>query len=208
MANTVEDLRVTGTFKAQQMELTSGLNRQYLLREDLAEYTIDLGNAKIWDSGQPLSATPASDDLGLIAGTWATSNTYLSAGDLKAAGATTRRCRIIAQLPPEYDAGQDVVIRLAAGMLTTVADTTCTVDAEAYLVGRTTLKSGSDLVTTSATSINSLTFAEKSFTVTAGSLSAGDILDIRISITCTDAATGTAVTPTIAAVDICCDIKG
>jgi hypothetical protein len=208
MANTIDELRVTQLLKANRLETGYGFERQYLVREDLAEYTLDLGNAKIWDSGQPLTATPASDDLGLIAGTFGTANLYLSAGDLKAAGATTRRCRILAQLPPEYDAGQDVVIRIAAGMLTTASDGTCTVDAEAYLVGRTTLKSGSDLVSTSATSINSLTFAEKSFTVTAGSLSAGDVLDIRISIACNDAATGTAVTPAIAAIDLLCDIKG
>jgi hypothetical protein len=56
--------------------------------------------------------------------------------------------------------------------------------------------------------INSLVLAAKSFTITPSGLVAGDTLDVRIAIACTDAATGTAVTPTIAAIDLLCDIRG
>jgi maleate cis-trans isomerase len=51
-------------------------------------------------------------------------------------------------------------------------------------------------------------FAAKSFTITSSGLVAGDVLDIRLTIAVNDAATVTAVTPTIAAIDLLCDIKG
>ena len=36
----------------------------------------------------------------------------------------------------------------------------------------------------------------------------GDLIDVRLSIACTDAATGTAVTPTVYAVTLLCDTRG
>ncbi len=65
-----------------------------------------------------------------------------------------------------------------------------------------------DLITTAATTINSLTFTTKLFVVTPAALIAGDVLDVRIAVACNDAATGTAVTATIAAIDLLADIKG
>ena len=70
-------------------------------------------------------------------------------------------------------------------MGTTVAGTSCVVDVEAYKVGKDNTL-GSDICATSATTINSLTFANKDFTITAGTLAAGDVLDIRITITVVD----------------------
>jgi hypothetical protein len=63
-------------------------------------------------------------------------------------------------------------------------------------------------VSTAAMSINSLTFAERAFELTASGLAAGDVLDIRVSIACTDAATATAVIPSIAQIRLSLDIKG
>lgn len=198
------DLIMTGAGKI----IRPGITRANLIEDSNAVYPIPLTDWRIWDSGQPLTATPGTDDLGHIAGTWGTANSHLSAGDLKAAGATSRYARAVVTLPPEYIAGQTVTLRFAAGMLTTISDTTCTIDAAAFVVGRDTLISGSDLVATSATSINSVTFANYDFTITAGALLPGDRLDIRIVIACNDGATATAVTPAIAAIDLLLDIKG
>jgi hypothetical protein len=93
-------------------------------------------------------------------------------------------------------------------MLTTVADTSATIDVEAYESAKTTLKTGSDLVTTAAQSINSLTFADKAFDLTVTDLSPGDQLDIRFTVAVVDAATGTAVTAALASVELLLDIKG
>lgn len=208
MPSTTDTLRVTETAKIANLELTNGLARQYLREEALTVFPQNLGDAKVWDSGQPLSATPASDDLGYVVGTWATHVPYLSAGDLKAAGATTRRCLFFIRLPENYVAAGDVRLRFSAGMKTTIADVSCTVDAEAYLIARDGLISGSDLVSTAATTMNSVTFADKDFTITATALEPCDTLAVRVSIACNDAATVTAVTPAIGAVDLVCDVKG
>jgi hypothetical protein len=155
-----------------------------------------------------LSGTPASDDLGLTTGTFASAPIRMSAGDLKAAGATTRRARHPNVPVPEcYDAAETFQIIVGCGMATTVADTSCTVDIEVCRIGKDGTV-GADICATAAQSMNSLTFAEKTFTITATSLTPGDALDIRVSITCTDAATGTAVTPEIASIDIAADIRG
>jgi hypothetical protein len=209
MADTIGgDLVVQGSLTVFGTRSPS-LARSELTQDNLAEYVIPLTELRVWDAvATVLSGTPASDDLGLLGGTYGTNSFYVSAGDLKAAGATTRRARFVVMLPPEYVTGETVVLRANAGMLTTVADTSCTVDFEAYVNGRDSTIDGSDLVATAATTMNSLTFAEKSFVVTATGLSAGMELDVRLSITCTDAATGTAVTPAVGEIALLCDIKG
>ena len=64
-----------------------------------------------------------------------------------------------------------------------------------------------NLPATAATTINSLTFANKDFTITSSSLAAGDILDVRIAIAITDSATGTAVIGEIGAIEFLLDIR-
>lgn len=206
--NVIDDLRVTGVAKVSNLELTSGLQRRFLQQDDIVGRGLDLRLAQIWDSGALLGATPTSDDdLAYVVGTWATSNPVISAADCRTV-TKTRRCRIAVKIPENYVAGETVTLRIVAGMVTAIADGPCTVDAEAYLVGGNSLISGSDLVTTSATSINSTSFANKDFAVTATALEPGDELDVRITIAVVDAATGSAVLPTIAAILPLFDCKG
>jgi hypothetical protein len=91
-------------------------------------------------------------------------------------------------------------------METTVADVSCTIDAEAYIANDGTLTS--DLVTTSATSMNSLTVANYEFTLSSGSIDPGDLIEVRLSIACNDAATATAVTPVVYEVALVADTRG
>lgn len=196
------DLRVTGRILPERP-------RTELAQENLASYPIPLTAFRVFDAIQTnLPGTPASDDLGISAGTFGTHSHKLTAGDLKAAGSTTRRARVEFSLPPEYVAGETVQIDLHAGMETTVADTACTVDVEIFVNGKEGLVSGSDLVSTAAQSMNSLTFATKTFAMNSSGLTPGSILDIRISVTCNDAATATAVIASIGAVTLRADIKG
>jgi len=182
--------------------------RSQLIQDDFQAFPLDHQLFRVWDAFLTSLGTAAADDLGIATGVFATGLPYITAGDLKAAGATTRYGRIAFTLPHNYVAGQTVRLRVSAGMLTTVADTSCTVDCEVYKSARNTLKTGSDLVATAATTINSLTFAEKTFDVTATGLAAGDVLDIRVAVACTDAATVTAVTPALAHVEMQLDVKG
>lgn len=154
-----------------------------------------------------LPGTAANDDLGLYGNTFGTGSPSIESGDLKAAGATSRYARFQFALPPEYDDGQTVVLRAHAGMNTTVADTTATLDVECYK-SDTEAGIGSDLCATGAQSINSLTFADYDFTITASGLVSGDVLDIRLTMAINDGATGTAVIGEIGWLGFLLDIRG
>ena len=169
---------------------------------------VRLTDCRVWDA--PTSILPsaaATDDLGLIAGTWGTDALLINAGDLKAVGLTTRRMRFQVVVPDHYDDGATIQVKVRAAVETTVADTSCTVDLEGYK-GDGTGAVGTDLITTAAQSINSLTPADYTFTLDGSGIDPGDLIDVRLSIACTDAATGTAVTPTVYAVTLLCDTRG
>ena len=221
MVNRIDsDVRVDGTVTAEALSLNTAsitntmcsnsmaLARAKLAQDTLQPFTIPLTAMRVHDAmATVLPGTAATDDLGLDSGTIGTEHPHLTAGDLKAAGATTRHARFLVPIPAEYDTAETVLLRVYAGMLTTVADTSCTVDAVCYKAdGDTTVSA--DLCATAATTMNSLTFANVDFTITSTALVPGDWLDIRLSITCTDAATGTAVEPVIGTVQLLCDIRG
>jgi hypothetical protein len=196
----VGSLTVTGT--------PPSLTRAQLTMESNAPYKIPLESWRVWDAfGTNLPATPASDDLGLVGGTFGTASPTIQSGDLKAAGATTRRARVTFSLPTEYVAGQAITIRAHAGMDTTVSDGTATLDFEVYK-SNDEAGIGSDLCATAAQSINSLTDADYDFSITSSGLSPGDTLDIRMSVTVNDAATVTAVIAVVGGVKLLLGVKG
>lgn len=208
MATFTEDVLIQGNLRVTGTR-TPTLDRDELTQENLAVYPIPWVEFRVWDAMQTnLPGTSATDDLALIGGTFATGVPSIQTSDLKAAGATTRYARCQVQLPPEYVAGETVTIRLHAGMVTTAADVSATVDVECYLSGRERLVDGADLCTTAAASINDTTFADKDFQITATSLSPGDVLDIRIAISVNDAATVTAVIGCIGSAELLLDIRG
>lgn len=200
------DVQITGSLTVTGE--ISGQSRSGMSTDTDQVYPLHIQGWRIWDAFQTVLTTAGTDDLGVTTGTFGTGTPYLTAGDLKAAGATSRRARTLFQLPPEYVTGSGVTIRFAAGMITTVSDGTATVDVEAWKSDRDTTIGGSDLVSTAATTINSLTFGNKDFDLNSGSLAAGDWLDIRVTIAVSDAATATAVIGAIAHAEIIFDIKG
>lgn len=203
-----ENLVVTGSFRVGEDQISAQTRATILKQDTLVPFPIPLTQFRVWDAIQTvIPGTAAADDLALIGTTFGSVGPVISGGDLKAAGATTRYTRCLAAVPECYDNGETLNIDVYAGMQTTVADTSCVVDVECYRLDKLGAI-GADLCTTSAQSINSLTIAKKAFAITAASLSKGDILDIRITVTCNDAATATAVKPTIGGVDLVCDIKG
>ena len=164
-----------------------------LAQRALQEFILPLQDARVHDAPQTfLPTTPATDDLGLIIGTFGTNGILIQTGDLKAAGATNRFCRwpqfVVSH---NYHSGQSAVIRLFAGMETTVSDGTATIDVEAYVTDGVGGVSA-DKIITAAQSINSLTDANFDFDL-GTTLVPGDILDVRVTIAVNDAATGTAV---------------
>lgn len=203
------DFHATGSVR-RGTTLIPDVPRSNLELETLAEFPVPFEAWRVWDAlATNLPGTPATDDLGLVTGsTFGTDTPSLQTQDAKAGGATNHRARTVLRLPPEYDAGRSVRLRLHAGMLTTIADTTATIDVEVYKLNEEAGVDGADLVSTAALSINSLTLADKDFTITASSLNPGDQLDVRITIAINDAATATAVKGIIGSAKLLCDIRG
>lgn len=184
-------------------------DRDQMQQETLAVFPIPLTSLRVHDAYQTnLPGTAASDDLGLLGTAFGTSAPTVVTSDAKAT-TVTQYARFEVMLPECYEAGETVVLRALAGMKTTVSDGTATIDFSAYKKTGDGGITGGDIVSTAATSINgSLTNSARDFNVTATTLSAGDILDCRVVIAITDAATATAVIGEIDYLALCCDIKG
>jgi hypothetical protein len=179
------------------------------LATEIKAFAQPLTELFVWDApATKLPATSSADDLGFYTATFGTSCPLVRTADLKNAGATTVYARILARLPVEYINGGSVSVRVSGGMVTTVASSSATVDIEAYRNGKNGSVDGSDLCSTAAQSINSLTFANKDFTLSGGTLLVGDMLDIRIAIAVNDSATVTAVIAAIASLELLCQIQG
>lgn len=161
---------------------------------------LDFNDCRVHDNlAALLPVAGATDDLGNVPGTVGTTAPSLQTEDLKAAGATDNKATFFLKVPDWYLAGSTLALVCNAGMITTVSDTTATLDVEAWVPDYANADGSvsSDLCTTAAQSINSLTFANKSFTIdddVAGhEIAAGDILQFRITTAVNDGATGTAV---------------
>jgi hypothetical protein len=181
--------------------------RSKLEQNTFADYVVNWAALRVWDAFQTnLPGTAASDDLAVITGTWGTNAVTVRTSDAKQT-TVTQRAVFLFTLPPEFDAAESVRIRVRAGMVTTVSDGTATVDIEAHEWDGDGAV-GADLCTTVAQSINSLTKADKDFTITSTDLAAGDVIAVRVTIAITDAATGTVVLGEISKVSVQLDIRG
>lgn len=185
------------------------ITRSSLVQETYSAFAVPLTSLRVFDDFKTAIATPGTsdDDLGFSQGVFGTGVPYVSAGDVKAV-TKTRKARFVYQVPMNYVAGQVARFSLYAGTLTTISDTTTTLDLEVFKQGSNTLITGSDLYVSSAQSIRSLTFADIQFDLTVTSLSPGDYLDVLITIASVDAATVTAVTPAIAKIQFQAATKG
>ena len=203
------DLTVSGDLRVNGAISPPKAKSNILALAELQSFQIPLTEFRVWDALQTLlPGTPATDDLGLVGGTFGTATPSIRSEDLKTLGATNKRARFLVQLPWEYQAGESVTIRFKAGMITTIAGTSATIDSEAYkLQDDPDDAIGSDLVSTSAASINSLTFANMDFVITPTSLSPGDILDVRLTIAVNDGAGATAVIAGITSAKLLVDVR-
>lgn len=179
--------------------------RSALGQNDLQPYPVPVGALAVWDAPgvRAVAATGANDDLAVVYNTFLTAGPSIETGDVKN-GNSARKVGFQFSLPPEYVAGETVTLRINAGMKTTVAGTSCTVDAQVARSADPTV----DICATSAQSINSLTAADKDFTITPTDCFPGDLLDVVLTITYVDAVNGTAVIGKIYSVTWLLDIKG
>jgi len=214
MSATITDLIVTGSYRQTSgtFYVPNSPSGEWpvanLALRSARIYPVKLTDLVVHDAPQTrLPGTSAADDLGLYGATFGTDSMYAATYDVKAAGSLTLRARCQMYLPAEYEAAAGVVIRCRAGMKTTAADVACTLDVEAYRSdGEGGI--GSDLCATSATSMNQTTDADRDFTITPATLSAGDVLDVRFTIAVNDAATLTAVIAVIGKIALVCSTRG
>lgn len=185
----------------------AAVERSKLAQETL-KFNIPLELVRVHDAFQTdLPTSASSDDLGLIIGTFGTDAIVIQSSDSKNT-TVTQRGRFTFALPNNYVAGQAISVAAWAGMKTTVSSTTATIDFEAYAKNDSTGLVGSDLVTTSATTINSLTASAKEFTITPTGLNPGDELDVRVTIAINDTGTATAVIGRIMKLYMLLSVKG
>jgi len=179
--------------------------RTALVQDDLQPYPIRICEFRVWDAPSTVApATPATDDLGVIDNTFLTAAPTVETGDLKDAGATTRKTRFQFAVPPEYVAGQTITLRANAGMKTTVASVSATIDFQAVRQAAP----DADVCATDAQSINSLEADDFDFTITPTDVVPGDVLDCVCSVAVNDSGTGTAVIGQINSVALLLDVKG
>ena len=175
------DLRVSGSISPAMAKSA------VLALADLQSFPVPMSSWRVHDAYQTVLPTAGTaDDLGLVGGTFGTNAPSLQTEDFGGnAAATAYYARSEIVLPWEYVASENVTIRVHAGMLTAVADQSCTVDVEVYKSDEDSTSTG-DLCATAAQSMNSLVFADLDFVITDTTLSPGDLLDVRITITADD----------------------
>ena len=210
LTGSVSQLELPGGSVTQTALANGAVGRSQLAQVAGASFHLPMEGWRVHASTAVLPTTAAADDLGLASGAYGTNSPSLLPIDFKAAS-TTAYARQVFQLPPTYDAGETITIDVRGGMNTTIADGYCWADIQVVkLDGDGAV--GSDLCTTvgssGTTSINSLTKATKTFAITASGLSAGDLLDIRLTLQGSDTATGTVVKGEISKVEMKLDIRG
>jgi hypothetical protein len=137
---------------------------------------------RVWDAIiTNLAGADGTDDLGLVTGTYLTSNPTFN---VTVATPTTapfyaRRSYV---LPADYVAGSNLTVRINA--TETVAATTADLDLNAVDQD----SPSTDICATAAQSIIGAAAADFDFVITGTNLVAGDTLDLRVSITLNDAA--------------------
>jgi len=200
-------LWVTSTF-GHANSFQPAIDAGQIAQRNLQETAIDLTACRVHDAfGTNLPVAGATDDLGLVGGTFGTNAPSLQTEDLQDAGATNNYARFLVCLPDNYVAGQTVKLRFSAGCITNAADTTATLDLVCHKSDEDNTVSA-DLCATAAQSIKSTTFADLDFTITPAALSPGDMLDCRIVTAINDAATGAEVIGCVAAIKLLCDTQG
>lgn len=180
-------------------------SRATMVQQDLLAYPIAMRDLRTWDAPATVApATPANDDLGVVYNTFLTLGPTLESGDLKNAGATTRKTGFEFQVPVEYVAGETIILAINCGMKTNFASQTATIDAQIARRAAPTV----DIVATDAQSMNGLVAVTNEFVVTATNVVPGDILDVVLTMEIADTGTATAVIGKVNSIVMKLDVKG
>ena len=213
------DMHVTGTLTAgamtapdnlitanSQIKAGANITRAKMAQVAAAVFPIPLASMRVWNTWQPLPAAATADDLGAIAGTWATDVPHVESSD-SGQTSTTQYLGFEFTLPDDYDEAETLTLRIPAKMRV-VADGSATVDVSAYLSDGNGAVSGGDLIATVATTINSADWANKDFTITATSRAPGDKIFFRVVVAIVDTNTATEhVTAWLGDIEVLIDLR-
>lgn len=206
----IGNVKITGRLDVTQafidensIKSAAALPRANMAQDSYARDAIPFTDLRVWDNMTAgLPQTAASDDLAIIEGTLGTDVPTVQTSDAKNT-TVTQYARLAYKLPADYQDGESIRVYIRAGMITTIASASATVDLVAYGNDTNGAVDGTgDRCATAAQSINSLTKADLYFTITPTSLTAGDQLDMRIAIAITDSATATAVIGEISLLEV------
>lgn len=192
---------------ARNLVPDSFLTRTEFETEENVPYRIPITSCRVHDAMDTvLPNAAAADDMGLITGTPGTNALLLQSVDF---GGTTsdEKCAFEFVLPAEYQAGESITVKIRAGAITTLPDTSSTIDVECWPVAADGTV-GADICATAAQSIRSLTMADKSFVITSTGLVAGDLLIIRLSFAGSDTGNLGVMALQINRIDVLLDVRG
>jgi len=197
------------SINASHVQSGADMLRESMKQEPQAVFPIPLVARRRHNAlEQALPATGADPHIGLFTGDLATpASALLKTDNFGSVGSLqTRYARTLFALPLEYDAAETLTFRAAAQLDTAIADVSATLVVEAFKVTRDGLASA-DLVNTVAQSIQFTNWTDVSFDIEPATLSAGDVLDVRLVVKVHDAGT-TTVRAEIAATEFLIDVRG
>ena len=213
------DIHVTGTLTAgamtapdnlitsnSQIKAGASITRAKMAQVANAVFAIPFASMRVWNTWQPLPVAAIEDDLGAIAGTWATSVPHIESSD---SGETsiTQYLGFEFTLPDDYDGAESITVRIP-GKMRVAADTSAKVDVEAYLSDGNALISGGDLIATAEQNLTD-DWADKDFVVTATARAPGDKIFFRVKVAIVDGGTvADHVTAWLGDIQILVDVRG
>lgn len=180
--------------------------RSDMLQENLVVNAVPWAHMRTFDAyATPLAAAPTSDDLGLSGGTIGSASPMIIS--TTSSGTTvTQKLRFEFILPSEYIPAGRVYVRLHS-RVAVVANVSATVDISAY-ESNSEAGISADLCITGATTINSATWADRDFILTATGLIVGSRLDVLVTVALDDTGAANACIANIGSIEILCDTKG
>ncbi len=176
------------------------------LAQSVGKYSVPWHAFKKTDMVTNLAATGDGTSMGIAAGTHGTDAPKLVGFDT-ATDTKTDLTRFFFTLPPEYDAGQTIILRCRANV-DSDPQVSATLDAQIFLSDDEGLKDGVDLVATNAIDIKTEAWGNRDFTINAGSLAPGDVLDCELTTVVNDAGGGGTSKSQIGLVQFMLDIRG
>jgi hypothetical protein len=153
-----------------------------------------------------LPAAASGSDLGLVTGVAGTSFPIVTAGGVKNTSGS-RSLGFLFNVPPNFDVGESLTLRLRAGMQTTIASGSCTATVAVYRSNGDGASSA-NLYTGSPLSMNGLAPANIDFVLQSSGSTPGHAMHCVVTIAYSDVATATAVIPAIFGITLLADLRG